>query len=79
MISKRKTMQTKLQSFVEASSNVLVGYIVAVLSQLIIFPWFNIHIALSDNLLIGLYFTLISLGRSYVLRRYFNNKQKETK
>jgi hypothetical protein len=67
-------MQTRLQSLIESFINILIGYLVAVISQLLIFPLFNIHIPLKDNLLIWLYFTLISLARSYIIRRYFNNK-----
>lgn len=67
-------MQSKLNSFIESLTNILIGYITALLSQLLIFPLFDINIPLSDNLLIGLYFTLISLVRSYAIRRYFNKK-----
>ncbi len=67
-------MQTKFQSFIESLTNILIGYFTALGSQLLIFPLFNINIPIQDNLLIGLYFTLISLVRSYVLRRYFNKK-----
>jgi len=69
-------MQSKLNSFIESLTNILIGYITALLSQLLIFPLFDINIPLSDNLLIGLYFTLISLVRSYVIRRLFNKKGK---
>jgi hypothetical protein len=65
-------MQTKLQSLLESAANILIGYTVAVVSQLVLFPWFGIHIPLSDNLIIGLWFTVISLARSYGLRRFFN-------
>ena len=65
-------MQTRLQSAIEACANVLVGYLVAILSQIVVFPWFGIHIPLSSNLAIGAWFTVISLVRSYVLRRWFN-------
>jgi len=64
--------QTKKHSVFESISNVVVGYLIALMSQLIIFPFFNIHIPLSSNLLIGFWFTLISLARSYVLRRVYN-------
>ena len=67
-------MQSKVESLIESSINILIGYTVAVLSQLLIFPIFNIHISLIDNLLIGVYFTIISLLRSYVIRRYFNKR-----
>ena len=64
--------QTRLQSLIEAWANVAIGYWVAFLSQLLIFPLFGIQVTLSDNLLIGGYFTIISLLRGYCLRRWFN-------
>ncbi len=67
-------MQSKKHSMLESLTNVMIGYVVALLSQLIVFPLFNILIPLSDNLQITGYFTLISLLRSYVVRRYFNRK-----
>lgn len=69
-------MQTRLQSLTESVVNVVIGYTVAVISQLLIFPLFDIHIPLHDNLLIGVWFTGISLVRSYVIRRWFNAKIK---
>ena len=67
-------MQSKYQSFIESLINILIGYLTALLSQVLIFPLFNIDVAFQDNLLIGLYFTIISLIRSYLVRRYFNKK-----
>ena len=65
-------MQTKAQSLTEALTNVLTGYIVAIISQMVLFPLVGIECAFTTNLKLGLYFTLISLVRSYVIRRYFN-------
>ena len=65
-------MQTKLQSLFEALANVALGYGVALSTQLLVFPLFGIHIPLSSNIAIGIIFTLVSLARSYVLRRLFN-------
>jgi hypothetical protein len=64
--------QSRLGSLTEACLNVIIGYIIAVGSQLLIFPLFGIHASLSDNLLIGGAFTIVSLVRSYLLRRAFN-------
>ena len=69
-------MQTKLQSLYESFINIFIGYIVALVSQLLVFPLFDINVSFADNLLIGLYFTIISLARSYIIRRYFNKKIK---
>lgn len=70
-------MQTKRQSFIESWVNILVGYGVAVLAQVIIFPLFGMEVNLKGNLLIGLIFTVISLARSYTLRRLFNRWHSE--
>ena len=67
-------MQTKYQSLIESLINILIGYLTALLSQVLIFPLFDIDVSLQDNLLIGLYFTIISLLRSYLVRRYFNKR-----
>lgn len=65
-------MQSKRMSFVESLTNVAIGYVVAVASQVVIFPMFGLKCHLKDNLLIGLWFTGISIVRSYFLRRFFN-------
>ena len=65
-------MQTRTQSMIESVTNVLIGYFVAVVSQIVIFPIFGIHVGIVDNLLIGLYFTAVSLVRGYFVRRLFN-------
>lgn len=65
-------MQSRWLSFVEAVTNIVVGYGLAVLTQIIVFPLFGLHASLGENLLIGGLFTSISLARSYVLRRLFN-------
>jgi hypothetical protein len=64
--------QSRFISAIEACANTAVGYGVALASQLAIFPLFGIHIPFSSNLAIGAWFTVISLVRSYVLRRWFN-------
>lgn len=65
-------MQTRLMSLVEAGANIAVGYLVAVLTQMLVFPLFGLHATLGENLLIGGLFTIASLIRGYVLRRLFN-------
>ena len=64
--------QSRILSAAESAANVAVGYGVALLSQLAVFPLFDIHIPFSANLQIGAWFTVISLVRSYVIRRWFN-------
>lgn len=63
--------QSRWMSMVEAVTNVLVGYGVAVATQWAVFPLFGLHATLQENLLIGLIFTVVSLIRNYLLRRAF--------
>jgi len=58
-------------SGIEAVANVLVGYGVAVLTQLAVFPLFGLNASLGDNLGIGGVFTVVSIVRSFTLRRLF--------
>lgn len=64
--------QSRIGSLIESLMNTSIGYIVALLSQIVIFPLFEIHIPLSSNLWICTWFTVISLVRSYIIRRWFN-------
>jgi len=65
-------MQTKLASLIEVITNVLIGYGIAVTAQVFIFPLYGVHLPLSANLSLGLLFTIISVIRSYAVRRWFN-------
>lgn len=66
--------QSRTMSAVESVANVAIGYGVAVVSQISIFPLFGVHLPLAENMAIGGYFTVISLARSYVIRRLFVRK-----
>jgi len=68
--------QTRHQSLIEALTNVAIGYTVALLSQLIVFPLVGVEVDFATNLEIGAYFTLISICRSYLVRRYFNRRNQ---
>ena len=70
--------QTRTGSLIESLANNAVGYGVAIVSQVVVFPQFGIHVPLSTNLWIGAWFTVISLVRSYVIRRWFNGLRFST-
>lgn len=63
--------QSRMMSFVEATTNVLVGYVLAIATQLAVFPLFGLNAALGEHLAIGIAFVVVSLARSYLLRRMF--------
>jgi len=63
--------QSRLMSLVEAIANVAVGYGIAVITQIVIFPVFGLHTTLMQNLKMGAVFTVVSIARSFALRRLF--------
>lgn len=65
--------QTKLGSFAEAWANIAVGFTINYVANLVILPLFGFtSLTPGKNFLIGVLYTVISLVRSYVLRRWFN-------
>lgn len=66
-------MQTRLGSIAEAWANIAVGFAINFTANWCILPLFGFNsLTLRTNFEIGLLYTLISLVRSYVLRRWFN-------
>ena len=63
--------QSRTMSLIEATTNVVVGYVLAIATQLVVFPLFGIEAALQEHLAIGLAFVAVSLARGYLLRRVF--------
>ena len=63
--------QSRLMSLIEAGTNVLVGFLLALLTQIAIFPLFSLAVSVADNLLISGIFTAVSVVRSFLLRRLF--------
>jgi hypothetical protein len=65
-------MQTRLGSFIEAWANIGVGFAINYFANLAIMPLFGFAITYGQAFWIGVIFTVISLVRQYVLRRWFN-------
>jgi hypothetical protein len=63
--------QTVPMSLIEAVTNVLVGFCIALLTQLGVFTLFGLQVTLVQHLRIGAIFTVVSLLRSFMLRRLF--------
>jgi branched-subunit amino acid transport protein len=63
--------QSRQASFLEALTNVVAGYGVALLVQAIVYPQFGITTTIEVDALIAAIFTAASLARSYLLRRVF--------
>lgn len=58
----------------EAGTNIFIGAVIALLAQLIWFPFIGKDFTMVENLWTTAFFTLVSFTRSYVVRRWFNKK-----
>ena len=67
-------MQSKKHSFIEALSNTAIGFLISYASTFLIFPLVGLQSSSGKNLLITIFFTVISILRGYFIRRYFNGK-----
>lgn len=63
--------QTKKASLVEALLNVVIGYGIACFTQIVVLRAFGFPISVGESLTLGLIFTVISIARSFCLRRWF--------
>lgn len=64
--------QTKLGSLYEALFNVAIGFTINFIANLFILPLVGFHISIGQNFFIGVLYTIVSVARSYVIRRWFN-------
>jgi predicted membrane protein len=64
--------QTKKQSLLESATNTAVGFIISLASTFVIFPLVGFESSFSKNLIVTLFFTIVSILRGYFIRRFFN-------
>lgn len=64
--------QTRTGSLVESLANIAIGFGINWAANMLVLPLFGFHVTGSQAFGIGVIFTVISLIRSYVLRRWFN-------
>lgn len=67
--------QSKKGSFAESLFNTAVGWTINFVANIHILPMFGFDVTYSQAFWIGIIFTVISIVRSYVLRRVFNRWQ----
>ena len=63
--------QSRSASFFEALTSTVLGFLLAVWVQRLLFPTLGHDLSLTDNALVASVFTLLSLLRSFALRRVF--------
>jgi uncharacterized membrane protein YraQ (UPF0718 family) len=67
--------QSKIDSFMEALTNTLIGLLISTIANFFVIPAvLGVTMSHTQNIVLALIFTVISIARSYVLRRAFNGK-----
>lgn len=69
-------MQNKAQSLIETLTNVSIGYVISFIANMTVLPMFGYDINLTDGFWISMIFTVISVIRGYIVRRWFNMRAK---
>lgn len=64
--------QTRKQSLFETVTSTAIGYLVALATQIVVFPLYGLPVEMHQNAQIALIFTAVSLVRGYFVRRMFN-------
>jgi hypothetical protein len=64
--------QLRRHSLLESTLSISLGFIIALITQHLVFPLFGIKVTFSDQLGIAAIFTVVSILRSYAIRRLFN-------
>jgi hypothetical protein len=64
--------QTRLGSFIEAIINIVIGFTINWILNMLVLPQFGFPITGGQAFAIGLIFTVASVARMYVVRRWFN-------
>lgn len=70
--------QTRLESLIEAVVNAAIGMGVGLASQLIIFYALGVEVTVAQNMWMVVWFTAISIARSYIIRRWFNDRLRRS-
>ena len=63
--------QTRVMSLVEVATSSLIGFVVSIWANYAVLPLFGFRVKLSESFAITLVFMVISIVRSYLIRRFF--------
>ena len=66
--------QSKVGSLLEALAHTGIGFIISILISLVIYPLFGHAFTLAENVCITIIFTVASIIRGYIIRRWFNDR-----
>ena len=69
-------MQSRLASLIESLTNVAIGMVVSFFGQIVVSHWYDLPLNVAQNMQIVMFFTVLSVLRSYGIRRWYNRRIK---
>lgn len=69
--------QSRTQSAIESLAGTAIGFVVSVMSAMVVYPLFGHAFTLTQNIGITIIFTVLSIVRSYLVRRAFNRLHRK--
>ena len=70
-------MQSKKDSLIESLTSTTIGWLIGVILNMLVLPLFDYNITVIDSLWVSLIFTVVSVVRGYLIRRFFNSKERK--
>jgi hypothetical protein len=64
--------QSRAMSLAEATTILVAGFVLALVTQILLFRFMGLEVTLIENIGITVLFSVLSIARSYVVRRVFN-------
>lgn len=66
--------QSRLESIVEAVANTAIGFVISFFAQIVICWAYNIQMSHAQNAILVGWMTVVSVARSYVVRRIWERR-----
>ena len=67
--------QSRKKSLEESIVNVVTGLVIGILTNMIMLPLLGMHPSHGDSIILTLVFSVLSLIRSYCIRRYYSRSK----
>jgi hypothetical protein len=65
--------QSRMSSLIETIVGIVIGFVVSVIMTALVLPAYGHHVTLGQNVQITCLFTITSIARGYLVRRWFNH------
>lgn len=65
-------MQSKKRSLTEAVINTLIGFVISFTGGMFFYSLCGVKVSNSQNFILTILYTFLSIGRGYLIRRFFN-------